>query len=150
MKAWRCGYLAILVVDPQMHAGRHEQQQRLLLTQLFPETVDHFWTLIGSLKRHHVAWKSPRFPADVKKRWFVQKNTFSFWISLRICDILTFRASSSSSGTCGTVSGSTSSGLWKVSSVSGMHHLLSYCWFFLLGEEEDGEKGRTDNASSTF
>lgn len=61
------GYLAIPVVDPQMHAGRHEQQQRLLLTQLFPEPLDHFWTLIGSLKRSHVTWKSPRFPADMKR-----------------------------------------------------------------------------------
>lgn len=57
--------------------------------------------------------------------------TFSLWISLRRCEILTFMASSSSSGTWGMVSGSVSSGPWKVSSVKGMYHLLSYCWFLL-------------------
>lgn len=78
------------------------------------------------------------------------ENTFSFWISLRMCDILTFRASSSSSGTCGTVSGSTSSGLWKVSSVRGMHHLLSYCWFFLERQEQHDGKRQDKIAGSTF
>ncbi|TNN70764.1 hypothetical protein EYF80_019047 [Liparis tanakae] len=50
-------------------------------------------------------------------------------------------ASSSSSGTWGMVRGSVSSGPWKVSSVRGMYHLLSYCWFLLRCEEgsADGE-----------
>lgn len=94
--------------------------------------------------------KISKVPSRHEKRWCVQKNTFSFWISLRMCDILTFRASSSSSGTCGTVSGSTSSGLWKVSSVSGMHHLLSYCWFFLEWQEQQDGKRQDKITSSTF
>lgn len=73
----------------------------------------------------------------------VQPNTFSLWISLRRCEILTFMASSSSSGTWGMVSGSVSSGPWKVSSVRGMYHLLSYCWFFLQWGNEKRYKGRS-------
>lgn len=65
--AWQCGYLAILVVDPQVHAGRHEQQQRLLLTQFFPQPVDHFGTLVSSLKWQLVTLKPSRFSADLKK-----------------------------------------------------------------------------------
>lgn len=65
--------------------------------------------------------------------------TFSLWISLRRWEILTFMASSSSSGTWGMVSGSASSGPWKVRSVRGMYHLLSYCWFLL--REEMGKDG---------
>lgn len=68
--------------------------------------------------------------------------TFSLWISLRRCEILTFMASSSSSGTWGMVSGSVSSGLWKVSSVRGMYHLLSYCWFLLQWYVERTQRER--------
>lgn len=50
-----------------MHAGRHEQQQRLLLTQLLPETLNHLRTLVGSLEGQHVVLKPSRLPADVEK-----------------------------------------------------------------------------------
>lgn len=72
-------------------------------------------------------------------------STFSLWISLRRCEILTLMASSSSSGTCGMVRGSASSGPWKVSSVRGMYHLLSYCWFLLQGRRK--ERGWRDEMS---
>lgn len=64
-------------------------------------------------------------------------RTFSLWISLRRCEILTLMASSSSSGTWGMVMGSVSSGPWKVSSVRGMYHLQSYCWFLLCRKGEN-------------
>lgn len=45
-------HLAVPVVDPQMHAGGHEQQQGLLLTQLLAEALQHLGPLVGSLEGH--------------------------------------------------------------------------------------------------
>lgn len=73
---------------------------------------------------------------EIFVKWWIH-TTFSLWISLRRCEILTFMVSSSSSGTWGMWRGSVSSGPWKVSSVRGMYHLLSYCWFFLQREDND-------------
>lgn len=84
-------------------------------------------------------WNWEKHQTVAQTRCFLCKTrnllTFSLWISLRRCDIFTLMASSSSSGTCGTVSGSASSRLWKLSSVKGMYHLQSYCWFFLQDQE---------------
>lgn len=166
-KGGECHHLAVLVVESEGHARRRQQEQRLLLRQLLPETVDDFWTLVGSLKSQR--WKGLTVRACVCGKLYpghltsmgkksisckpyesVLLNrfsetarihaTFSLCISLRRCEILTFMASSSSSGTWGIVSGSVSSGPWKVSSVRGMYHLLSYCWFLLQREEERIDK----------
>lgn len=39
------------------------------------------------------------------------------------------------------VSGSASSGPWKVISLRGMYHLQSYCWFLLQQEKDRKLKG---------
>lgn len=44
-----CHLSVILVVESEGHAGGHQQEQRLLLTQFLPEAVDDFRTLVGSL-----------------------------------------------------------------------------------------------------
>lgn len=43
-------HLSIPVGHSERHAGGHEQQQRLLLRQLLPQTLDHLGSLGGSLQ----------------------------------------------------------------------------------------------------
>lgn len=45
-----CSHLAIAVVHPEGHVGRHQQQERFLLRQLLFQPLDHLAAFIGPLK----------------------------------------------------------------------------------------------------
>lgn len=43
-------HLAVSVGHSERHVGRHEKQQRLLLRQLLPQSLDHLGSFGGSLQ----------------------------------------------------------------------------------------------------
>lgn len=141
-------HLSVPVVDSESHAGRHEQKQRFLFTQFFPETIKDFTTFTHSLNTQQKGWKiKTRNMRHIASNKVVcsmcpirSLSTFSLCISFFIWEILTFRASISSSGIWGIGEDSDSSMDWKVRSASGIYHLQSYCCPFLNTVRDTNQK----------